>query len=107
MQHRGIINRLVAGNRNVQDLRYIQQVAELFQKEAETCGKGDSLTACDAVRLLMDLAVVGLGSEAYGALYSIQEGKNDSVDDVLDILEGLDGRQISLVLAFARALAGK
>ena len=107
MQHKRIISGLVARNGKVQDLRYIQQVAELFQKEAETCNKSEALVACEGVRQLLDLIAAGRVHEAYSALYGISEGKNDSVDDVLDTLEGLDDRQISLVLSFAKALAGK
>lgn len=107
MQHRKIISGLVARNGKVQDLRCIQQVAELFQKEAEVCDKGESLVACEGVRLLLDLVNGGQAHGAYSALYGVLESEDNAIDDVLDTLEVLDGRQISLVLNFARALAGK
>ncbi|MCX4274023.1 MAG: hypothetical protein OSJ71_17510 [Acetatifactor sp.] len=105
MQHRRIISGLVTRNGKVQDLRCIQQVAELFQKEAE-CDKGESLVACEGVRLLLDLVNGGQAHGAYSALYGVLESEDNAIDDVLDTLEVLDGRQISLVLSFARALAG-
>ena len=107
-QHRKIIEKLIAKNEDVDDLRNIQQVAEFFEKDAESRKDGSVLVAADAVRLLIDLINTNHSSDAYNALYDVLEGRErDTIDDIIDILEELDERRLHLVYIYARAIAGK
>ncbi len=109
-QHRGIIKGLVAKNEDVKELRIIQQVAEFFQEEEDTCEEGmEFLTTAEAVRLLLHLVNAGLGSKAYEALYGVledQDRERDEIDDILEVLEMLDERRVHLVHVHAMAIAG-
>ncbi len=103
MQHRGIIGGLVAGNGNVEDLRHIQRVAELFREERETCTGGETLVACDAVRLLLGLEGSGHAQEAYSALYGVLEDRDGTAGEILEILDRVDGGTARRLLSFIRA----
>lgn len=111
-QHRGAIKKLISQNENVNQLRDIQQVAEIFQEENERCELGrETLVTADAVRLLLDLLSIhesGFPENVYNALYSVLDsGERDIIDDIVDILEELDERKQRLVYTFVRAYAGK
>ena len=113
-QHRGAIKKLISQNENVDQLRDIQQVAEIFQEENERCEQGrETLVTADAVRLLLELLSIhesGFAENVYNALYSVLdsgERERDTIDDIVDILEELDGRKQRLILTFVRAYAGK
>lgn len=111
-QHRGAIKKLISQNENVDQLRDIQQVAEIFQEENERCELGrETLVTADAVRLLLDLLSIhesGFPENVYNALYSVLDsGERDIIDDIVDILEELDERKQRLVYTFVRAYAGK
>lgn len=108
-QHRGIIKNLISKNEDVKELRYIQQVAELFQEEASTYEAGEeTLIAADAIRLLLDLIDNGLASDTYAALYDLLENEEgDTIDAIVDILEGLDERRLYLVYAYTLAISGR
>ena len=80
-QHRGVIRGLIAKNEDVKELRAIQQVAEFFQEEKDTCEEGmEVLTAAEAVRLLLHLIETGMGSDAYDALYGVLEDQDGERD---------------------------
>lgn len=111
-QHRGAIKKLISQNENVNQLRDIQQVAEIFQEENERCELGrETLVTADAVRLLLELLSIhesGFPENVYSALYSVLDsGERDVIDDIVDILEELDERKQILIYRFVRAYAGK
>lgn len=83
-QHRGIIRDLINENQSVQNLRYIQRVAEIFEEDAELRKEGSVLVAADVIRLLMDLLDMGYVQEVDEVLCDFKE----------KIQEGLDGDNI-------------
>lgn len=107
-QHRGIIGKLIARNKNIEDLRDIQQVAEFFKEDAEVRKEGDVLRDADAVRMLLDLINAGCGADAYSALYGLWEDRErDIIDDIIDILEELDERRLHLIYVHVKAISGE
>lgn len=106
-QHRAIIKDLIEKCDEVRSLRAVQQVAEIFQEEADHCEAG-VLTSADTIRLSLDIINEGRASDAYSALYTVwEDAEPDTIDDIVAILETLSERKRHLVFTFVRAYAGK
>lgn len=71
VQHKAAIKRFIEKTNDLESLRAVHMVAELFQEEADTCESGSVLITCDTLRILLNLIVADYGSEAHYALNDV------------------------------------
>lgn len=72
-QHRGIIRDLINENQSVQNLRYIQRVAEIFEEEANITQEGETVVTADVIRLLLNLIEENKETDAEKALWAVHQ----------------------------------
>ena len=112
-QHRGIIRDLINENQSVQNLRYIQRVAEIFEEEANITQEGETVVTADVIRLLLNLIEENKETDAEKALWAVHQNirhgdEGDNLyDDIYYLMNELDGTQLRCVYSFIRGILGR
>lgn len=111
-QHRGIIRDLINENQSVQNLRYIQRVAEIFEEEANITQEGETVVTADVIRLLLNLIEENKETDAEKALWVVHQNIHHGdewdnlYDDIYYLMNKLDDTQLRHVYFFIRGMLG-
>lgn len=112
-QHRGIIRDLINENQSVQNLRYIQRVAEIFEEEANITQEGETVVTADVIRLLLNLIEENKETDAEKALWAVHQNIrhgdewDNLYDDIYYLMNKLDDTQLRHVYFFIRGMLGQ